>query len=285
MKLGLIPASGGMFPVDGVAVTSVARAAEASGFESIWVGEHVVMAAAPRQDYPGATQNRVGPSATGSLPDPIDWLCYAAAVTDTLLLGTAILILPLHNPLIMAKRISTLDQLSGGRVRLGIGVGWSEDEYEAVGETFRTRGRRCDEAVAAMRALWRQNPASFAGEFFHFPPVHSVPQPVHGAVPVLVGGDSEAAAERAGRIGDGYFPFGKDLDRLVQLIGTMRRAALDAGRDPDSIELTALGSRRPEVVARLAEIGFTRMVLFLPEPNADAVERLGEQGRQLVEGL
>jgi probable F420-dependent oxidoreductase len=285
MKVGLVPASGGSFPVDGSLVAALARAAEAAGFDSIWVGEHVVMAASPAQEYPGARQNRIGPSTLGALPDPIEWLSYAAAVTERVLLGTAILLLPLHNPLIMAKRIATLDQLSGGRVRLGIGLGWSEDEYEAVGESFRTRGRRCDEQVAAMRALWRDSPASFDGEIIRFGPVHSAPQPVRGAVPVLVGGDSDAAARRAGRIGDGYLPSEKDPDRLAELIATMRRSAEDAGRDPDGIELTCLGSRRPEAVARLAEIGFARMLLFLPELNPAAVERLGGQVRDLIAGL
>jgi probable F420-dependent oxidoreductase len=285
MKVGLIPASGGSFPADGAVVASVARTAEAAGFDSIWVGEHVVMSAAPRQEYPGASQNRIGPSTSGALPDPLEWLSYAAAVTDRLLLGTAILLLPLHNPLIMAKRTATLDALSGGRVRLGIGLGWSEDEYEAVGVDFRTRGRRCDEQIIAMRALWRDSPASFESEMFRFAPVHSVPQPVRGAVPILVGGGSEAAARRAGRLGDGFIPFEKEPDQLVRLIGIMRQAAEAAGRDPDAIELTGLGSRRPEAVARLAELGFARMVLFLPEPSAAAVERLGGQASQLVTAL
>jgi probable F420-dependent oxidoreductase len=285
VKVGLIPASAGSFPVDGVTVASVARAAEAAGFDSIWIGEHVVMAATPRQEYPGASQNRIGPSASGALPDPLEWLSYAAAVTDRLLLGTAILLLPLHNPLIMAKRVATLDQLSGGRVRLGIGLGWSEDEYEAVGIDFRTRGRRCDEQIAAMRVLWRDSPARFESGMFRFAAVHSGPQPPRHAVPILVGGGSEAAARRAGRLGDGFMPFEKEPERLVQLIGIMRRAAEEAGRDPDAIELTGLGSRRLDAVARLAELGFARMVLFLPEPSGAAVERLGAQAAQLVNSL
>jgi len=284
MKVGLIPASEGQFPVDGPAVAAIARAAEASGFDSIWVGEHVVMPARQRQDYPGAAENRIGPRDTGTLPDPLEWLSFVAGATERILLGTAILLLPLHNPLVMAKRLSTLDRLSGGRVRLGIGLGWSEAEYEAVGVDFRTRGRRCDENVRAMREVWARSPAGYEGELFRFDPVHSLPQPAAGAVPILVGGDSEAAARRAGRIGDGYFPFGKDMDRLAHLLTVMRRAAEEAGRDPDAIELNGLGSRRPEVVERLAAMGFSRVVLFLPDPSVDGVERLGAQAARLVEG-
>jgi probable F420-dependent oxidoreductase len=187
--------------------------------------------------------------------------------------------------LIMAKRLSTLDQLSGGRVRLGIGVGWSEDEYAAVGVDFRSRGRRCDEAVRAMRELWTSETAEYEGELVRFDGVHSFPQPVGGAVPIWVGGDSEAAARRAGRLGDGYFPFGKDLEQLRALVGVARRTAEEAGRDPDAIELTALGSLRREHVAELAAIGFTRIVMFLHAPTAEAVHELGAQTREVVAGL
>jgi probable F420-dependent oxidoreductase len=283
MKVGLIPAAGGTFPTDPLVVTEVAQAAEANGFDSIWVGEHVVMS--PREAYPGADQNRLGPSPTGSLPDPLDWLTFAAAVTDTILLGTCILILPLHNPLILAKRLATIDQLSGGRMRLGTGVGWSEDEYRAVGVDFRSRGRRCDEAIDAMRALWTNELASHNGAFFSFPPVHSFPQPVDHTVPIWVGGDSEAAARRAGRRGDGYFPFGKDPARLRELVEVARHAAEDAGRDPDALELTCLGSRHRHIVEQNVETGFTRMALFLPEATRAGVARVAEQAAEVTDGL
>ena len=277
MQIGVIPASGGTFPLAGANVAALAGRAEEIGFDSIWIGEHVVMSA--RERYPGADQNRVGPSPTGSLPDPIEWLTYVAACTEHLLLGTAIFLLPLHRPTIAAKRLATLDQLSGGRLRLGIGVGWSRDEYESVGESFVTRGRRCDEAIDAVRTLWRDSPASHEGEFFRFESVHSVPQPVNGAVPILVGGDSDVAARRAGRTGDGYFPFGKDPSELSRLLGVMRHAANEAGRDPDTIELTALGSGHPEKVARLAELGFTRMVMFLPDLSPRGIDQLWNKAR------
>src|SRR5262249_28170411 len=143
-----------------------------------------------REQYPGAGQNRVGPSSASVLPDPIEWLTYAAACTERVLLGTAIFLLPLHRPAIVAKRLATLDQLSGGRARLGIGVGWSRAEYDSVGESFGSRGRRCDEATDAVRSLGRNSPATYRGEYFRFESVHSIPQPVNEAVPILVGGDS-----------------------------------------------------------------------------------------------
>ncbi|MCU1344325.1 MAG: putative oxidoreductase [Acidimicrobiia bacterium] len=283
MNFGVIPASAGTFPVDGPDVAKLARVAEEVGFDSIWIGEHVVMSS--EEAYPGADINRVGPSPTGTLPDPIEWLTYVAACTESILLGTAILLVPLHHPAVMAKRLATLDRLSGGRARIGIGVGWSEVEYATVGQSFASRGRRCDETIAAMRCLWRDSPATFTGEFFDFPPVYSVPQPVHGAVPIFVGGDSDAAAKRAGRIGDGYFPFGKDVNELARLLQVMRVAAQEAGRDPDSIELTGLGSGRPEVVERLAELGFTRLVMFLPDLTPQGMEHLWERIQMVSRGV
>jgi probable F420-dependent oxidoreductase len=177
----------------------------------------------------------------------------------------------------MAKRFATLDQLSAGRLRLGIGLGWSRDEYATVGESFTSRGRRCDEAIDAIRTLWRDSPATYHGEFYNFDAVHCVPQPVTGAVPILVGGNSEAAARRAGRTGDGYFPFLKDPEELARLVRIMKRAAEEAERDPASIELTSLGSGHATVVGRLAELGFARMLMFLPEPTPGGIEKLWDK--------
>lgn len=283
MRVGLIPAAGGTFSVDPHVVTEVAQTAEANGFDSIWVGEHVVMS--PREAYPGADQNRVGPSPTGSLPDPLDWLTFAAAITDELLIGTCILILPLHNPLILAKRLATIDRLSGGRMRLGIGVGWSAEEYESVGVDFASRGGRCNESIEVLRNLWSQEITSHDGDHFSFPPMHSFPKPVDGHVPIWVGGDSEVAARRAGRLGDGYFPFGKDPDRLRTLVAVARRAAEAAGRDPDALELTCLGSRHRHIVEQNVETGFTRMTLFLPDPTEAGVIRVAEQAAEVTAGL
>jgi probable F420-dependent oxidoreductase len=284
MKVGLIPGTAGTFATSGAEVRALARATEAAGFDSIWLGEHVVLPAVPDEPYPGEKEGLAGPT-SGALPDPLEWLAFAAATTDHLLLGTSIVIVPLHNPLILAKRLATLDQLSGGRVRLGIGVGWNRQEFDALGVPWAHRGRRCDEAIAAMRALWRDTPASFRGEHVSFEPVYSSPKPVGASVPVLVGGNSDVAARRAGRIGDGYFPFERDFDRLVDLIAAMRVAAEQAGRDPDAIEITSLGSIRAERVAKLAAAGVHRMVLFMADHDVESVAALGARSRAVVDSL
>src|SRR5262245_12577483 len=173
------------------------------------------------------------------LPDPLVWLSFVAAHTTTLKLATGILIVPQRNPLVLAKEVATLDKLSGGRTLLGVGVGWLEEEFDALGIPFADRGARLDDHIAAMRALWTQDRASHHSEFTNFDAAISLPKPAQGSVPIVVGGHSKPAARRAGRLGDGFFPGRGEDDQLRELIATMRAAASDVGRDPDAIEVTA----------------------------------------------
>ena len=162
---------------------------------------------------------------------------------------TGVIILPLRNPLVLAKQVATLDHMSGGRIELGIGVGWLKEEFEAVGVPFEKRGTRSDEYIAVMRKLWAEDGVSFKGEFVTFDEVSSNPKPVNRAVPIVIGGHSEAAAKRAGRLGDGFFPsIGSQVD-TVPLFDVVRRTAA-AGRDPKAIEIMA---GCPRSAARLHE--------------------------------
>src|SRR5512132_466023 len=207
MKFGLRYASIGRY-ANGPAAVELAQAAEEAGFDSIWTVEHVVVPHAYQSRYPYSPTGRMGSGLEDfPIPDPLIWLAYIASATRTIKLGTAILILPQRNPVVTAKEIATLDHLAGGgRVLLGIGVGWLAEEFAALGVPFEDRGPRTDEYVAAMRALWSQERASFQGRFVRFQDVFCRPQPPGGRIPVIVGGDTPAAARRAGRIGDGYFP-------------------------------------------------------------------------------
>src|SRR5438309_5733370 len=171
------------------------------------------------------------------IPDPLIWLTYIASATRTLKLGTAILILPQRNPVITAKAVASLDHLAGGgRVLLGIGVGWLAEEFATLGVPFQDRGARTDEYVAAMRALWSQERASFSGRFVSFRDVYCRPLPPNRRIPIIVGGDTKAAARRAGRIGDGYFPA---RGAPAELYDEMRRAAVEAGPNPHALAITA----------------------------------------------
>jgi probable F420-dependent oxidoreductase len=184
--------------------------------------------------------------------------------------------------------VATVDVLSGGRVLLGVGAGWLQEEFDALGIPFEDRGRRLDDHVGALRAAWGEQPATFEGEFTRFADVFSQPRPVAGTVPIVVGGHSRAAARRAGRLGDGYFPAGVDDDQLEVLIGVMRAAAEEAGRDPGDVEITAsglaLGGPDPmAAVERYAAMGVTRLMIapFTYDPSAIG-DVLGEFGERII---
>jgi probable F420-dependent oxidoreductase len=284
MKFGIAFGNIGPF-VEPAAAVGLAQAAEAAGFESIWAVDHVVVPAGYRSKYPYDPSGKL-PSGEGTVfPDPLIWLTYVASGTSTLRLGTGILIVPLRNPVVLAKELATLDYLSGGRMILGAGIGWLEEEFDALGIPFAARGRRTEEAIEAMRALWSEEEASFAATTTSFTDCCLRPQPPAGSIPVHVGGHSHAAAGRAGRIAEGFFPLGVNHDELAALVDTVRRSAADAGRDPASVEITAQGVRTASEEARaevraLEERGVTRVVipavLFGAEPTG-ALALYGEE--------
>lgn len=279
MKFGLAFANSGLNALPANAA-HLARTAEAVGFESLWTVEHPVIPTGYQSTYPYNPSGRIPGGEDFDIPDPLVWLAFVAAHTTTIRLATGILILPMRNMLITAKEVATLDQLSGGRVTLGIGVGWLEEEFDALGAPFRDRGRRTDEMVAAMRAVWSGR-ASFSGDLISFAEVISLPVPPQGQVPIVIGGHTEAAARRAGRIGDGFFPGKGDLALLTHLVDVMRSAARDANRDPDAIELTTMASMDLDAMARLAELGFSRFVTAprgrTPEEIADNLHRFADK--------
>lgn len=261
-----------------------ARAAEDAGFESIWTVEHVVVPAGYQSEYPYDRSGRMPGSDDSPIPDPLIWLAYVAAATTRIRLATGILILPQRNPIVLAKEVATLDAMSGGRVELGIGVGWLEEEFDAIGVPFRERGARTDEYVAAMRALWTEDRASYSGRFTAFTDCIQRPQPTRGSVPIHVGGHSEAAARRAGRLGDGFFPGKGDHAELARLIGIARDTAVEHGRDPEAIQITAgsagiFGPDPLDEVRRMADLGVHRIVvpsvLYFAD-TADALARFGD---------
>jgi len=224
------------FP-DPAGAKRLALLAEAAGFDSIFTVEHVVWPTNYTSTYPYAASGRLPGGPSSRMPDPLIWMAYIAAVTTRLRLMTAVVILPQRNPLLLAKEVATLDYLSGGRIELGIGVGWLKEEFQALGVPFERRGKRANEYVAAMRALWAGDDVSFAGEFVNFSGMNCNPKPIAGRVPIIIGGHSEAAAKRAGRLGDGFFPsIGSQVD-VMPLLDLVRRTAEAAKRDPGAVEL------------------------------------------------
>lgn len=258
MKFGLRYCNTGPY-VEPAAAVELLQAGEAAGFESAWTVEHTIVPGGHASQYPYSPDGKMaGGIADIPLPDPLIWLTYVAGQTSTIKLGTAILILPQHNPVITAKQVATLDAMSGGRVLLGVGVGWLREEFEALNADFDSRGPRTDEYIAAMRALWQEDAPTFAGETVRFREAYCRPRPINGTVPIIIGGHSPAAARRAGRLGDGFFP-ARGLDPA--LVAVVRAAAEAAGRDPDDIELTASLPEDLDEIPALAEMGVTRIVV------------------------
>ena len=258
MKFGLRYCNTGQYTNPARAVELV-QAGEAAGFESAWTVEHTVVPAGYESTYPYSPDGKMaGGIDDFPLPDPLIWMSYVAAATHEIKLATGILILPQHNPVITAKQVATLDHMSGGRILLGIGVGWLKEEFDAIGASFADRGARTDEYVAAMRTLWSDASPSFEGEFVTFRNAHCQPQPINGTVPVIVGGHSQAAARRAGRLGDGFFPArGASAD----LIGLAKQSAEEAGRDPAALEITTSMPESLADLADLAVIGVDRVLV------------------------
>jgi probable F420-dependent oxidoreductase len=285
MKFGLAFAAS--IGIDGTDALEVCRRAEAAGFESVWGGEHVILPSSIASKYPYTADGKIPATPDTPIPDPLIWLAFAAAAAPTLRLGTCILIVPQRNPLVLAKELATLDRLSGGRVELGLGVGWLREEFDALGVPWERRGARNDEYIEAMRLLWSGPEVEFHGEFVDFDKVTCSPRPVQPSIPVLVGGDTEAAIDRCVRIADGYFPGEGNEERLAALIERVRIGAERAGRNPQSIEINAMfGHQFADPVAgaeRLEAMGVGRAMVpafFFAGPGG--LDRLSEFGERVI---
>lgn len=259
---------------------ALAAACEAHGVESVWTVEHVVVPAGYESEYPYSRDGRMPGGEDSPIPDPLTWLTWVGAHSRSLVLGTGVIILPLRNPVVLAKEVATLDNLTGGRVRLGVGVGWLREEFDAVGVPFEERGARTDEYIEAMRELWSAAEPSYSGRFVDFDRALSYPKPTRSSVPVVIGGHTPHAARRAGRLGDGFFP-AKNKD-LAELIVIMRDAATAAGRDPDAIEITTGAALDAAERQRLVELGVSRMIIPPPSLTIDGIGPAVEQAMDFL---
>jgi len=274
-------------------IVRLARAIEAIGYDHIDIFDHVVMG------YP--VDGRPPGPYTPTMPivEALMGLAYMAAVTSRVTLGTEVLVLPQREPTLVAKQVSTLDTLSGGRVRLGIGVGWQESEYEAMGADFHTRGARMDEAIALMRAYWGDPQVEYSGKHYRVHAMAMEPKPPQGGrLPIWIGGYSEAAFRRVGRLGDGWLASRvSDAEDARRALESIRRHTEAAGRDPASIGLQSMVAPPPRdaegkrfyaepdrVVARAAALqamGFQWVSL-----NATAMFQAGARSVDaMIEGL
>ncbi|MFZ0665971.1 MAG: LLM class F420-dependent oxidoreductase [Acidimicrobiales bacterium] len=267
VRIGVIPPVGAGVCADPEWMRPFVMHVEALGFESLCVPEHPLVIGGYSSVYPYGRSGRMPLGLDCPVPDPIDLLSFVAGCTSTLGLSTGVLVVPAHNAVTLAKRVASVDALSGGRLRIGIGVGWMREELEACGTDFETRGKRTDESIDVMRLLWADSGdegATFDGEFFRFANAHCFPKPAQpGGIPIHVGGHTEASIRRAALRGDGWQPLGLKGEDLAQGLESLRRQAEAAGRDPDAIELTlstAVSITTNESIEEAADIGIDRLV-------------------------
>lgn len=279
MKFAAMPPARAGVMADPSWMVAYARHAESLGFESVVAIEHPLVISTYTSRYPYDDSGRMPLPDDTPIPDPLDLLAYLAGATTTIGLATGVLVIPAHHPVTLAKRVATLDVLSGGRLRLHIGLGWMREELEACGVDFASRGRRADETIDAMRVLWADSGsdgAAFAGEFVSFAHAHCFPKPVQpGGVPIHVGGSTPASMRRAASRGQGWQPLGLTGDELAGAITEVKRLTEDAGRDPSQLEITISGVARSitdETVDRVSALGVDRLIASSLEPEIEAAK-------------
>ncbi|MCP9948251.1 LLM class F420-dependent oxidoreductase [Actinomadura madurae] len=265
-------------PVHPGELSKVAIRAEELGFESLWSGEHVVTPTVLRHSYPGRTSKP--PFAWNSrFLDPLATLTFLAGITSRVRLGTGVLIMPLHDPATLARAITTVDVLSGGRLSLGIGVGWMREEFDATGQEFRNRGRRTDEMIMLLDTLFSEETPSFAGEFYSMPEVGFEPKPVQKPrPPLLIGGRAPAALRRAARDGDGWYGSLESPDEIRSILAAVHTMRAEHGRADLPFEVTAImgwgkGYDR-ELVESYAAAGVDRLVVTPWTRSRQAMEAI-----------
>jgi len=267
---------------------AVAQAAEGRGFHSLWLPEHAVLPPKIASRYPYSADGSFSFDVTALPFEPFTGLAYAAAVTTTIRLGTGVLVLPQRHPVYAAKQAADVDVLSKGRLDFGIGVGWLEEEFVALGQPFRRRGARAREWVQVMRRLWCDELAEFEGEFYRLPPVHQSPKPVQKPHPPLYfGGESDAALRRVAEFGRGWFAAGTSVEAMPARLAVLDGMLAAHGRSRADVEVFVGpqdGKADFELVRRYREAGAEQVIIGLAGRNLDRLlRRLDDYAENVVE--
>lgn len=282
MKFGIVPINLGEF-TDPEVLTAFVQKAEALGYESVWTAEHVIIPKTYESVYPYSPSGKLAFKADASIVDPLVALTFIASATTRLRLGTGVNILPQMNPLYLAKWASSIDHLSRGRLMLGLGIGWLQEEFAALGVTFEKRGRRSDEYLEALKAVWTGEEVNYQGEFVNWQGFMMRPKPAQvGGVPLVIGGVSKPAIRRTVQYGNGWYVIGKDLDEYRTHMQALTEECARQGRDQNELEITAYWDYHNQGLDSLAvyeELGVHRLLInvhALRESSPDvALERFG----------
>ncbi len=294
MKIGILGLGFGP-TASGALIRAGAQAAERAGFSICWFGEHTVLfEGEAEKHYPDRQKTRKSRSMIIdphiAIADSVVAMTWAAAATERIEIGSHIIILPQHHPVVLAKALSSLDNFSGGRLVAGFGSGWSVQEYEATGADWARRGNRMDEYTDVLRALWRQSPASFSGETVNFERAYLYPRPARD-IPIVFGGESEAVLRRVARRGDGWAPVHMSLEDAPAIIDKLREMTRECSRDPDKLRIIKSLTIRDSLddYARFRDAGVTEFKLNcygdLPADEKAIAATIGEWGQTLVEHI
>lgn len=284
MDVGVVPVNAGSFLKPGRLVY-LARLFEELGFESMWTFEHVIVPDEYESRYPYSPTGKLAMDGDAQFVDPLIALSFVAAATERLRLGTGVNILTQTNPLYLAKQASSIDHLSGGRLMLGLGVGWLREEFDALGVPFERRGARADEYLDAMRQAWTGETLDARGEFIDWHGFKMLPRPAQdGGVPIVIGGTTDAAIRRVVARGDGWYVIHKDLDDFASNMSRLKRECERQERDIAEIELTAYWNYDREGMDGLdtyREAGVSRVLVNLAAlrmgPTEEAARRFADE--------
>lgn len=251
-------------------------AVEARGYESIWVPEHVVLFDEYSSSYPYSDDGKIPAPPEAGMAEPFTTLTYLAAVTDKVRLGTGIALLPQRNPVYTAKVVSDLDWLSGGRVDLGIGVGWLKEEFDALNVPWPQRGRRTDEYIQVMKSLWTDEVSSFDGDVYPLRECRMYPKPVQQPhPPIHVGGESDAALRRAARHAQGWYGFNRTPDQMDERLDTLEKYLSEEGRSRSDVQVSVcpyFHGLTSEMVEAYRQLGVDRVITLLIAVDAAGVD-------------
>lgn len=283
MKFGLIPVNIGVQSID--QMVGIARHAEASGFESVWTFEHAIVPIDYQSKYPYNPSGKMGVAPETNLVDPLIALAAVATATKTIRLGTGVNILSQTNPLLAAKQAASLDFVSNGRFMYGVGIGWLQEEFVAMGTPFERRGARFDDYVVAMKKVWSGEVVEHDSDFINWHGFKSYPVPVQKPhLPIVIGGSKGKIYERIARHGDGWYAPTGSPDELASMLANLKRVCGEVGRDYDSIEITTMwpGVGGAEAVAAFEKLGVSRLVVPLMALGPDPMKGIADLSKSVI---
>jgi len=286
MKIGLVPVNVGVKSVE--QMVGLAQYAESLGVESVWTFEHAMVPVNYASKYPYSENGKMGGKPDNNFVDPLIALAAVAASTKTLRLGTGVNIVAQANPLQLAKQAASLDFVSNGRFMLGAGIGWLQEEFDAMGVPFERRGARFDDYIVAMKKVWSGEVVEHQSDFISWSGFQSYPLPVQKpGVPIIMGGSKGKIYERIAKQGDGWFAPATSAEVLAPMLEPLKASCAEFGRDYDSVEISSMWDNKGglDAIKAFADIGVSRVIVPVFALEGDPVSGLARLGDEIIAKL